>query len=339
MKGFVIGVVGVAGAALSLSACSLTPYAAVINGQEISSASFNQELSDLASNAPFVASFAQSGGKVLGQGDGTYSLSFVDQILNRRISIDLIAQSNARAGIRISASDLALASSQAAAGFGGAAVFSSFAKSYQTQLIRDTAEVNALESRLTHILITPSALNAYYQAHAKTYSQICASQILVGSQAQAQAIVQQLSSGGDFATLAKTDSKDPNTASRGGLIGCGTASQYQQAFGSAFAAQVVSLSVGAYSQPVQTSSGVSIVEVNSRTTQPLNSVIPQVVSSLFGSKGQSMLGNDVLHLVKVASIRVNPAYGQVVNRGGQIGVVPPTAPSKTVTGVFTSPGA
>ncbi len=333
-----VGLVGVG--SLALAACSISPYAVIINGQRISVASLDAELNQITSNKSFVAQVESGHEQVFGAGAGTYSSTFTSQILNRRISVDLVEQRLAQLKLPVSNQELAIASSVAVAGFGGSSVFSQFPKAYQQQLISDTAALDTFEAHLVNVQLTSSAIEAYYKSNLATFTQYCASQILVPTVAEASALRAKIIAGASFASVAQASSQDPNTASRGGAVGCGQSSSYVQAFGAAFASAVVGTPLNTPSAPVQTSSGYSLVEVTSKSVPPVSSVVSEVVSSLLGPKAQTLLGAAIQQSARNSTFVVNPQYGSLsVNSTGGVGVIPPAVPSLGAQQFFKTPSA
>ncbi len=115
--------------------------------------------------------------------------------------------------------------------------------------------------------VSPAAVQAEYN---KTYAgkpgpeQIDARHILVKTQAEAQAIIDQLNKGANFAALAKKDSIDPGAANGGEL---GWFSQDEMV--PAFADAAFALKPGQYTKaPVQTQFGWHVILCEGRRTGP-----------------------------------------------------------------------
>ena len=159
-------------------------------------------------------------------------------------------------------------------------------------LTRDNALAKALVDKL-QVAATPTdaQIQAYYDAHKADYVQTKVRHILVGdaetaggpnprTQAAALAKVQQLETqlknGADFAALAKTDSDDLGSKAQGGELGVIAPGQTVPEFETA----VNALPVGKISDPIHTRFGYHIVEVESRTPQPLQQVKAQIVETL-----------------------------------------------------------
>jgi parvulin-like peptidyl-prolyl isomerase len=312
----------------------------IVNGQRISVAALDTELHQITSNKSFVAQVESGHEQVFGAGTGTYSSTFTSQILDRRISVDLVEQRLAGLKIAVSNQELAIASSVAAAGFGGASVFAQFPRPYQQQLISDTAALDTYEAHLAHVQLTSAAIESFYRDNLATFTQYCASQILVPTQADANVLRSKILAGASFASVAQASSQDPNTASHGGVIGCGQSSSYAQAFGTAFAAVVVGTPLNTPSQPVQTSSGFSLIDVTSKSVPPVSSVVSEVVTSLLGSRAQTLLGDAIQLSARSSTFVVNPQYGSLsLNSTGGVGVIPPSAPSLAAQQFFKTPSA
>ena len=93
-----------------------------------------------------------------------------------------------------------------------------------------------------------------------TPEQVCARHILVKTKPEADSIEGQLRRGGDFAAIARKNSQDPGSASKGGDLGCFGQTQMVPPFSAA----AFSLRPGQISQPVQTQFGWHIIQVQSK---------------------------------------------------------------------------
>jgi peptidyl-prolyl cis-trans isomerase C len=108
--------------------------------------------------------------------------------------------------------------------------------------------------------------------------------ILVEKEDDAKAIITQLKAGGNFAELAKKNSKDPGSAQNGGELDFASPSSYVPEFSQA----LVALKKGEYTQvPVKTQFGYHIIELeDTRAAQfpPLADVKPQITQRLTQQK-------------------------------------------------------
>lgn len=94
---------------------------------------------------------------------------------------------------------------------------------------------------------------------------IWARHILVADEETAKQVLERLNKGEDFAKVAQEVSMDPGSASQGGDLGWFGKGQMVAPFEEA----AYALQVGQISQPVQTTFGWHIIQLISRTTQPL----------------------------------------------------------------------
>lgn len=110
--------------------------------------------------------------------------------------------------------------------------------------------------------------------------EVSARHILVGSEEEAQAIIDQLDAGGDFATLATENSTDPGSGPNGGDLGWFTHDQMVTPFAdAAFALQPGETS----SAPVQSDFGWHVIHVDDRRMQAqptLDEIRPQLQQEL-----------------------------------------------------------
>ncbi|MHB8188822.1 MAG: peptidylprolyl isomerase [Ferrimicrobium sp.] len=321
--------------AVVVASCGTQGYAAKINSTTISVSGITNELASVTHNPSFVQVLKGGHSPVYGTGQGTYSTVFVDNILNRRITVTEIEQVESRLNIKPTSIEASLAGALTVQSVGSSQVFAGFSRSYQHQLVSDTTAIVAMESYLTHQPLTQARVGSYYHAHASQFTSICASQILEATPAQDQAVLAKLKAGQSFASVAKADSKDPNTASNGGAVGCGTVPNYVQSFGPAFGNAVASLPLDSPSQPVQISQGWAVVEVTSRTVPSLSQATLEVANAMIGANGQTALDTFLASLARHQVLRVNPAYGRVVRTKSFVGIESPTGFSKsTLKGYF-----
>ena len=135
----------------------------------------------------------------------------------------------------------------------------------------DNAMQNALLSRDIAPTLTDDAIKARYDrdfAGKQGEEEIHARHILVPDEAQAKSIVAQLKAGGDFAELAKQNSKDPGAAT-GGDLGFFKKSDMLPEFAEA----AFALKPGEYTEvPVQTRFGWHVIKLEERRAAPAASL-------------------------------------------------------------------
>jgi peptidyl-prolyl cis-trans isomerase C len=101
-------------------------------------------------------------------------------------------------------------------------------------------------------------------ARTKPDEEVRARHILVETEEKAKEVLGKLNAGGDFAALAKTESKDPGAA-EGGDLGYFTKDQMV----SEFAEAAFKLEKGALSAPVKTQFGWHVIKVEDKRTKPV----------------------------------------------------------------------
>jgi peptidyl-prolyl cis-trans isomerase C len=203
----------------------------------------------------------------------------------------------------------------------------------------DSALANVLQKRIfddTHF--TDLDLRAYYDGHKNEFEEAKGSHILIrfkGSTvplkpnekdltpeealAKALDIRKQILAGADFATLAKTESDDTGTGSKGGDLGTFRKGQMVPAFDqAAFAVQV-----GAVSEPVKTQFGYHLIKITARTEKTFDEAKPQIEKDL-----RPKMARDAIEQLKThTAVTLNDAYfGSVGTSGPQ--TLPIPAPSK-----------
>jgi peptidyl-prolyl cis-trans isomerase C len=117
--------------------------------------------------------------------------------------------------------------------------------------------------------VTPEAEQQFYDEATKRMSgqeEIHARHILVATEDEARAIVEELKNGGDFAVIAKEKSKDPGSAEEGGDLGYITKDEQMVP---EFLDVVFKMSPGQTSNPVKTQFGWHIIKVEDRRPRAL----------------------------------------------------------------------
>ena len=291
---------GAVAAAVGLTACNGSPYAASVNGQVITVGALNHQLAEWASNTTYVSdvdkanSTAQggSGVGVLGAGGpGTYSSAFVANILGYNVNFDILAQrlssTHELPGQDVLEAARAVNESQAS-------YWTDFPASLRNFLVDDLA----YEAALVPSSATAAALqSSYTKIEPYFFSRLCLRQATASTLAAAEQLA-----GGGFV----------------GSISC-----YDQAGVEAQSAawQTAALKLAAngdVSAPVKTAYGYAVLERVSRTTPGRTPGVDRVLSLLNAQSEPSQL----TAVAKAAHVKVNPAYGTWSN--GQI--TPPAAP-------------
>ncbi|HUQ39071.1 MAG TPA: peptidylprolyl isomerase [Acidimicrobiales bacterium] len=314
-------------ATVVLGACgSVSPYAAKVNGEEITQRELDIELHAILKNKKYLDSLEQSQVHVTGSGKGTFDTAFVARILTRQIFLELVHQEVVRRKVTVTPSELDAAKADVASSFEDERVLKAFDDDYERQLVVRTAEVTALQAALAEVKVDNAAIEKYHAAHEADFRQTCVSHVLVDDKAKAEALHARITGGEDFAAVATAESKDPGSASQGGSLGCVGPGNFVPEFETAMAG----LQPGQVSDVVQTQFGFHVLKVTDRKVQPVAEVRDQIRQQLLGGSQQAF--NDFLTTAMEKSrISINPRYGTFVKKGEQPGVVPPKAPSARAT--------
>ncbi len=320
-----------------LASCSTMGYAAKVGTQTISNSQLHTELREVSSNAAFDALLSKNKSPVFGPGKKSYSTLFVDNILNRRITIYRILQVERRLNITPTPLESQLAKALTVQSVGSQTTFNAFSKAYQNQLVSDTRAIVAMEAHLAKVNLTTSGVQSYYSSHHASFVDVCSSQILETSALEADAVLAKIKAGLSFAAAASKYSQDKASQSTGGAVGCGTISQYQQVLGASYTHAVETLSVNKPSLPVQISQGWSIIEVTSRTLIPFRNAELSAANDELAN-GSALLNSFLARQSKAEPLKVNPQYGQVKDVGGVVQVAPSKGPSSKALSQYFTPG-
>jgi foldase protein PrsA len=296
----------VALAALVGVACgSLQANAATVNGTRITQKDVDQELKAIKANSKYLDALDPSRKQILGSGTNTFNSEFTAFVLNQDIDYQLIDSEVARRKLKPAAADIDRAKQTVIRQVGGEDVYNAFPKWYQDKLQQRFANVIVLANALAGGADDAKA-QEYYKAHQSEFEQACTSHILVDSKEKADEIEAKLKSGQDFATLAKTESKDTGSAQKGGEVGCyGRSAQLVPEYLDASFAQPV----GQPGPPVQSQFGFHIIKVTSRNVPPYDEVKDQVAQAI-GQGGGQQLQTWITDALKKAKVTVNPKYGK-----------------------------
>jgi parvulin-like peptidyl-prolyl isomerase len=316
--------------AVSLSAAcgAVTPFAAIVNGDRVSQRVLDNELKAIRGNKAFVEALqAQGGLNIQGTAKNTFDMAFVSRVLTRRIFYTLIHQQLVKRKLKLTSADLTAARRDTQTQFGGEEIFRAFPADYINDAVRTTAEIAKLQASLGTGTVTPEKIKEYYEANLAQYQETCVSHILVDTEEKAKELKAQLDKGGDFAELAKKESKDNQgptggSAAKGGSLDCITGAQ-AASFVPEFVAGYKDLPVGKVSDPVKSQFGYHLIKVTERRQQSLEAATEANTGRL-GQNSEEALQTLITDTAKKAKVRVNPRYGKFDR--DQLAVVPPTAP-------------
>ena len=297
--------------AIGLSGCNVrfSPYAAIVNGSEISQSQLRDALAAVVANASYKCAIESSGTTHLtGAGQGTYNATFSAEVLSILIQDKVVRQRVAKLGLPEPSSLSAAALAQLDAATtpptscpgSGASVMAAFPAWYRDVLVRFQMDEDALAAKIADTSLSPAALDAYAAANKNKMSLACVSVIEVGSEATARSLRTKILGGASFAALAKADSVDTTTAPDGGSIGCIPDSDFTAPLNTDLAA----LRVGRVSSPIPFSSDFLLLEVTQRQAESYSQLVSSVVAL-----EQSALGKVFPALIRTANIQVDPQFG------------------------------
>lgn len=332
----------VAALAYGLSACAATSaYAVRVNGHTTSQSSVTKELRVLADSKEFGKLVEQGGQTKLKAADGTLNAVITAKWFSFIIEDQAISQELARKHVKVTAADRKAAKPQAEQLFGASngqsstgqpvskGAFSSFPKWFQDLEIERFASQGAFTRASTKKVSDADLRKAYdtqiTQVVAQCASKKFVAQILVKTQAEADAIEQQLKAGTDFNKLAAQKSIDADTKSTGGVYGCldSVSSQLDPTF----VAAAGKLAYDVPSDPVQTSAGFHVIKITN--TYPFEAAKAPLRKSLEQASSQ-----DISALLKKITVKLNPRYGTWVTSGQ---TAPHVEPPKGSTPSTTAP--
>ena len=307
------------------TACgSVSPYAARVDGTRISPDDLESELRSIAGNEQYLR-LVEARQPVRGTGQGTFDSAFTALALTRQIYYVLVENELRQRKLDVGPSDLAAAREAVVEQLQGEEVFNEFSKTYQDQLIRRQAQLDVLTIAVNGEASPDEASRAYYDSHRDEFATACVRHILVPEEAKANELRARLGAGEDFATVARAESKDTQSAARGGELGCDITRDTQ--FVPEFLAAVFAQPVGEVGQPVKSQFGFHIIKVESRDVPPFDDKVSARVRQKLTEGGQEKVLTLLQDAAKKAEIDIDPKYGSFDKEGDAPTVVPPQAPS------------
>lgn len=192
------------------------------------------------------------------------------------------------------------------------------------QLVSETEIVQALlEELFSEMDISDDEVDAWWAENSSRFAtdeQVCAAHILVDSEDEAQALLQELEGGADFAELAREHSTDPGSGANGGDLGCfGRGMMVAPFEEAAFGAEI-----GEVTGPVESDFGQHLILVSERH----DAEEPQLEDNR--EEAEIAVGNERLtgvieELVAQADITTHPEHlGTPADAGDGEGTEPET---------------
>jgi parvulin-like peptidyl-prolyl isomerase len=333
------------GSALVAAGCQGGSGPAVtVNGHAISQADLDSELKAIAGNAPYVAAVEAGSTPIRGPGgQDTLTLAFTDRVLTRQLFLELVHVEILRRNIKVTSADIAKATTfeqnqldaaptdpSTGAPTGPATkVWETFKPDYQNVLAVRQAEIVDLQNALETPSTDPAVVKKFYDNNPALFTQNCVSHILVASQAQADSIRAQLVAGADFAVLAKQDSTDTGSNTKGGDLGCQPTGTYVPEFEAA----IKDLPIGQLSPVVHSQFGYHIIKVTARKVTPFDQA---TATTAMQTDAQDKFNTFIMDAVAKAKVSVNRRYGTFTPTGNNAGINPPAPPPAAAGGPTTT---
>ena len=170
------------------------------------------------------------------------------------------------------------------------------------------------------VKISEADVRSYYQKHISEFEMVHARHLLVRAQgsnvplkpgqkdlsdaealARAQDLRKKIEGGTDFATLAATESDDPQTASKGGDLGFFRKGQMFPTFEEA----AFSMKAGELSQPVKTQIGYHLIKVEAKAT---SKSFEEARADLERRMRPEMAAKSMADLEKKSSVSLDPEF-------------------------------
>lgn len=141
-------------------------------------------------------------------------------------------------------------------------------------------------------------VQASYEEGIEASGVACVAHILVETEAEAQAILDELADGGDFATLAAEHTTDTGSAASGGALPCSNSTEFQSNYTPPFVDAALAADVGEPVGPVATDFGYHLVLL-----RPYDDVADDVISIYDGIPARFR------RVASAADVRIDPRYG------------------------------
>ena len=230
------------------------PTAASIGDSSISRESVDEELQVLAENKTLQRAIERAGAPAVSNSDGSVTAEIGAGWVSLLVAQKLAEQEVERRGLEPTKADLRRARVLAVQSVGGVNVFNDLPEWLRDRLLDRWENVAILE----HELIDEPTPALQQGVAEQCPSGRFVSHILVESDVEAQAVLQELEGGADFADVAERESFDQGSAEQGGSLGCIDGQDFIEPFATVAATQPI----GEVSEPFTTDFGTHIVLVS-----------------------------------------------------------------------------
>jgi parvulin-like peptidyl-prolyl isomerase len=157
--------------------------------------------------------------------------------------------------------------------------------------------------------IDEAAVRAAYEQQLPTVTTICTRHILVATEAEAEAAVERLENGEEFADLAAELSIDTGSGAAGGEIGCLTEAEMIQSFVPSYTEAAQQAPVGEVYEPFESDFGFHILIVDSREAPTFDEMSDDLEAGLVSQQVGLLFDEWVFENLGEADITVTERYG------------------------------
>jgi peptidyl-prolyl cis-trans isomerase C len=159
--------------------------------------------------------------------------------------------------------------------------------------------------------VTDAAMHKVYDEASKQMAgekEVHARHILVETEEEAKAIINELKKGTDFAELARLKSKDPGAAAEGGDLGYFTKDQMVPEFSEA----ALKLDKGQLSEPIKTQFGWHVIKVEDRRDRPIPPFdqVKDQIETYVVRKAQADVISKLRQGAKIENLEAKPAASE-----------------------------
>lgn len=310
---------------LAAGACgSVSSDAFDVEGRTTSQREFDRELDALVDNEQFVELYEQTGESVR-DSEGTVSAELTATWASFVIQQEIMAAAAEDDDVEVGDDERAAAEQSAAELFGGEEVFGEFPEWFRERVIERSELQNAYFAS-AGATPTDDEVRAFYDENLAALVQGCPSgkfpsHILVASEEEANAVLEQLAGGAPFEEVAAERSTDPSGTEQGGFLDCFQEGQYV----AEFEAAVVATSTGETTGAVQTEFGWHVIKVDAEPS--FEALRTQIESNLASGVQQDAART----LFEDADVEVDPRYGAWVvdEQGARVEPPEPKVPEST----------
>lgn len=273
----------VAALLVGAAGCGSKDVAAVVNGEKISKAELEAQVSRLIEQSPEMFK---------GEEGESRLLEFKRQLLDNMINNVLIRQAAAERGIEVTEEEINVQIEDLKGGFPTEEEFNTALENanmtvddLKQQLRDQLATQRLMEELVGDDEVTDEEIAKYYEENKAKFEEqaaVRASHILFDKddKATAEKVLAEVKGGASFADLAKEHSKDPGSAAQGGDLGW---TDPARPFVAEFQEALDKLKVGEVSALVETEYGWHIIKVDEKRdarTKPLDEVKDQIQASI-----------------------------------------------------------